>query len=75
MLLTLPDSLTHREVMQTDTKVGLKPGVGEAGKEKTNKSGLRTLVFTHLFFYIQKKKKEKKRYKTKQKNKNPKTKT
>lgn len=32
-VLLLPDSLTHGEIMQTDTKLGLKPGAGEAGRE------------------------------------------
>lgn len=49
MLLPLPDSLTHGEVRQTDTKIGSEPGVGEADKERTNKLGLRGLGFILLF--------------------------
>jgi len=41
--------------MQTDTKVGSKPSVGEADKERTNKLGLRGLDFIHLFFTYRRK--------------------
>lgn len=42
--------------MQTDIKVGSKPGIEQSGKGRTNKLGLRGLGFINLFFYIQKKK-------------------
>lgn len=44
--------------MQTDAKVGSKPRVGETGKERSNKLGLKGLGLIHLFFffYIQKEK-------------------
>lgn len=38
--------------MQTDAKVGSKPRVGETGKERSNKLGLKGLGLIHLFFFF-----------------------